>query len=361
MKKNNTMKIILISLVALITLGGCKNNNIDISALTGATPIAVTQNFPDDLELNVTGMVKQNYRFTSKSLQRFASLRIRTREVNGKGEFMGAYIYYGIQVLHIMEGIKPVKPEGEPFDRPLDIVVGFRSKSGAVRFFSYGELTMTTDKNPVTLAFQRDPIDPSKDAKNYTKNKYREPLKGFRLICPGDRDDSRYLNDIVEIFLTTTNTEGLNLPKTIKDASCVSSGIVVLQNGNTKKLSFSGVEKASTSNWIRVGHGRGYKGVSKASGYSLKSLIKNNFSEYDNDSYFLFVACDGYRSIFSGHEIFNNPSGISMMVVQTIDGKSTRGNLMLAPVDDYFADRDIWGLSHIVLLSNDSIKKSKKD
>ena len=38
------------------------------------------------------------------------------------------------------------------------------------------------------------------------------------------------------------------------------------------------------------------------------------------------------------------------MIVTEIDNKAPENGLMLGPVRDYFVDRDVWGLSHIVLL-----------
>jgi len=60
--------------------------------------------------------------------------------------------------------------------------------------------------------------------------------------------------------------------------------------------------------------------------------------------------CDGYRALFSGREIFLSDDGASYMIIDSIDGKSATGKYMLAPVDDYFVDRDVWGLTHIVML-----------
>jgi len=67
------------------------------------------------------------------------------------------------------------------------------------------------------------------------------------------------------------------------------------------------------------------------------------------------VGCDGYRCLFSGREIFDIDEGESILISDEMNGKAVRGGLMLAPVEDYFIDRAVWGLSHIVVLDDQSM------
>lgn len=69
---------------------------------------------------------------------------------------------------------------------------------------------------------------------------------------------------------------------------------------------------------------------------------------------FLFVACDGYRTLFlfSGRDIFSTETGRRMMLIDELDGKPRRGGSSLGPVKDYFVDREIRGLTHIIMLDN---------
>ena len=88
---------------------------------------------PSDLSLKITGLVKKEYDLSSYTLNKFATTRIRTREVSSGGEFEGTYIYTGIPLYNIMEGVTPKKPAKAAFDRPLDMVVTFHSSSGKKR------------------------------------------------------------------------------------------------------------------------------------------------------------------------------------------------------------------------------------
>ena len=155
---------------------------------------------------------------------------------------------------------------------------------------------------------------------------------------------------MIKIDLSVLRTPDDILPVQKKDSKCESREITGIDGDASKPLSFKGVGRQKISGWVRIGHGRGFKGISAAAGYSLRSFLKKNFKECGPRSFFLFVACDGYRVLFSGREIFLSGDGASYMILDAIDGKKPTGNYMLAPVDDYFVDRDVWGLTHIVCI-----------
>jgi hypothetical protein len=99
-----------------------------------------------------------------------------------------------------------------------------------------------------------------------------------------------------------------------------------------------------------VGHGLGYKGVATASGYRLVSFLERNFPDDRESSFYVFVGCDGYRSLFSGTEIFGTAAGRESLILTEMDGETPSGGLTLGPVRDFYVDRNVWGLSHIVQL-----------
>ncbi|MBN1495937.1 MAG: hypothetical protein JXA07_04155 [Spirochaetes bacterium] len=350
MKKQLTFLAALLALASLLAIAGCRQKITEIMTVTGATPLALQEPVPAGRSLVISGLVKKEYRLSSYTLNKFATARIRTREVSPSGEYEGAYVYTGIPLYNILEGVTPKKPENAPFDRPLDMAVVFHSSSGKTAWFSYGELVMTDDRHPCTLAFHRRQVLPSKDPEQYTKNKHKDDLRGLRLVCPRDPDTARYLDDVEKITLTVLHAPDAILPVMKKGAECASRGIVIIEKDAGKPVSFAGAARQKATGWVRIGHGRGYKGISKAEGYGLREVLKKNFRACGPDKFFLFVACDGYRVLFSGREIFLTNDGTSYLIVDTLDGRKATGNYMLAPVDDYFVDRDVWGLSHIVML-----------
>lgn len=344
-----TILTVALLVVAFILFNVFRTRN-EIDAFSGATPPALEKEVPDGLSLTIDGKVKQTYHFTSHSFRLLAKARIRTREVSPNGEILGAYIYSGIPVLYIMEGIVPKKEAAAAFDRPLDMVVVFYSLSGESAMFSYGELTTIDDSLPILLAYHRQPVLPSKNPENYKGNKYHENISGLRLICPHEPDTSRYLDNVVRMTLIELPTPDKLLPPQIKNKKCSSSAIECIEENNKRPASFENIPLVEISNWFRIGHGTGIKGdhLYNAVGYPIVSFLEQNFPGCNAQDFFVFVGCDGYRSIFSGSEIFRAAVGNSFLLLKTLDESVPEGGLTIAAADDFFVDRCVRGVTHIV-------------
>ncbi len=348
--KKQIIALILIAFAA----HSCSKNKLEIMAVTGATPKAVDVDVPGGFNLVVDGLVKRTYAFTTEALNAFPSTWFRTREVSPSGEFLGTYAYTGIPLYGIMDGVAPEKPKTAAFDRPLDMLVTFTSSDGKKAVFSYGELAMADDSLPVVLAYNRQEVLPTegKTVKEYKHNRYKENLKGLRLIATADPDNARYLDNVVKITFSDPAVSATGLPAMKKGAKCSSTGLTGHWKGKAVPVNTAGIARLKIDRWVRTGHGRGYKTTSSAEGVSLRELLKKNFPGCGEKEFYLFIACDGYRAIFSGREIFRHEAGRSIMVIDRIDGKASPNGPMLGPVKDYFVDRDVWGLSHIVVLDN---------
>ncbi len=323
--------------------------------VTGATPLAVAKTVPSGFSLQVDGMVKKTYRFSSSSLRAFATTRIRTREISPEGEFLGTYSYVGIPAFNILEGIAPAYPETSVWGTPTDFLVTFTSRSGEKVCFSYGELLMVDDDAPPTLAFFREGLLPSSDPEAYTLNVHKEGLDGFRLIVSGEGDTSRYLDRVESITFSIPQVRDDLVPPRRKGQSCSSNSIVALRGPDVLTTSFQGVERRRVERWVRVGHGKGYKGTASVAGCSLRSFLESNLPGCGLEDYFLFVSCDGYRCLFSGREIFGTENGENMLIITEMDGQAPGGGNILACLNDYFIDRSIWGVTHVVVLSGEEL------
>jgi len=319
-------------------------------AVSSATCPAVKGQIPASWSLKVTGKAKHEYRLTSGYLSTLSTVRVRTIEISPGGKVMGAYYYQGIPLYFILDGIAPEKDGSDRFDRPLDMVVTLISSSGETACFSYGELTMCNDNNPVTLAWERKPLLPSKEPEKYKKNLYKRPLTGFRLICPGDLNDSRYLNDVAEMRLSLIPTSDHLFPKPGKGKDCRSDRLYVIRKGEKYEGSLENVPEKTIPFRFRVGHGRGIKSkkYEPVSGYSLKIWLKNHFGPGKPGDFYVFSGCDGYRSIFSWTEIYLTENGEKMILM-----KGEKG-LTLGPTADFFVDRNIWALYCVEKVSRSS-------
>jgi hypothetical protein len=67
------------------------------------------------------------------------------------------------------------------------------------------------------------------------------------------------------------------------------------------------------------------------------------------------VACDGYRALFSGREIFTTGDGAVMMIASRLNGETPSRGFMLAPTGDFFSDRAMWGLARVVRIRHETI------
>ncbi len=319
----------------------------DLLIVSGATPLAVAKKVPSSISLTVSGLIKKEYIFGGDALNAFATTRIRTREFSAAGDYQGAYAYLGIPVFNILEGISPQKPNSASFRQPLDMMVSFISKSGKRSNFSYNEIIMTSDQFPITLAYDRVPLEPTNEAAltTYQYNRYKENLTGLRLICPKEPDTVRYLDDVVRIVYSVPPAPDERLPVRKKPFKCESRSLRCIDGAEAFRARFDNVTLYSVPRWVRIGHGHGFEEVVTASGYHLPSFLKQNFPGCADTDFFLFVACDGYRCLFSGREIFSTPDGQHMMIVNNFNGDIPEAGFMLGPTGDFFSDRAMWGLS----------------
>jgi len=354
MKKKRIIIILLSIFIIFIFFRQRNQNYYDlINAVSGATPLAVAKDVPEAMSLTVNGLVKQKYSFSSSALSGFASTRIRTKEFDDSGEFLGAYIYVGIPVFNILEGIEPQKSNDTEFKAPVDLLVKFTSVSNQTVYFSYNEIIMTDDSSPVTLAYYREPVWPSTERvrKNYTKNIFTSELAGLRLIAPGDSTEKRYLDNINQISLLTLPVPDNLLPTRQKNLNCTSSEISCIQNSIAHQGTFDNVKHSTANTWTMLGHGHGFEKTVDVSGYDLGSFLSRNFLNINSTDFFLFVSCDGYRCLFSCYEIFGTDQGSTMLIVDTMDKAPAKRGFRLAATSDFFADRSMWGLSAVVLVS----------
>lgn len=105
-----------------------------------------------------------------------------------------------------------------------------------------------------------------------------------------------------------------------------------------------------------VGEQRGT--ASKLKGILIKDLLKDLELAEDNpklfsEFYFVFIASDGYKVVYSWNEIFNSPTGNNLYLITSKDGQSlsnmTERMLVLTTTDYRTGRRFIKGLSKIAV------------
>lgn len=329
-----------------------------IDAFSGATPRALRHDPPRGISLEVGGRVEKPWRVTTRSLRLLAPVRIRTREVSPAGEILGAYIHTGVPVIHVLAGVDPKPPADEPDDRPLDLMVLFSNRDGESRLFTYGELVLVDDALPVTLAWKREPLVPERGAENYKRNRLGDELSGLRLICPGEMDTARYLDDVVRMTLVEAEFSRQRLPPVRKHFACRSHKVLCLVPGHSREALMHGFPRLERSGWFRIGHGLGIRAdrLADVSGISMRLFLKRYFTDCRAGDFFLVCGCDGYRVMLSGREIFANPRGERFLLMDTVDGAPLENGIMLGAFGDFFIDRCVRGVSHIMKLDGDEMR-----
>jgi hypothetical protein len=335
--------------IAAAALAVCACGGGEAADVGTTTPTAASDPVLSRFGLTIGGEVAMERRFDAADLSELPATNLRTRELTRDGDYLGAYAYTGVSLRHLLQTVEPRK-QSAGFQRPLDMLVTATDAGGRRAHFSYGEIAMADDANPILLAYRREPVVPIKSAESYTGNKLTQALEGLRLVCPGDLNVDRYLDQVVTLRLTTPEVSLEGLPASRKGHRCSSDSILRCTEQGCMPAELEGLEQRTVRDWVRVGHGRGFKGISSASGDSLVSFLEHNFPDHCLSRFYLFIACDGYRSLFSGTEIFETAKGRRSLIITELDGKPPHGGLTLGPVGDYFVDRDVWGLSHVVQL-----------
>ncbi len=342
------LSMMLFILPSLILAQDAPPLKITPDAVSSATPLATQQVIPEKLYLFMGGRTTQPYRYPSVKLAPMPTIRVRHPEVTPTGEILGTYSYTGIPIYYILERTTPLKFPTDGFDRPWDMMVVFHAMGGKKSYFSYGELTLVNDSLPVMVAYHREPVLPSKDPASYKKNTLPDDFKALQVICPKDKDNSRNIYNVVDCTLEQPAYPDELLPKVQKGSPCTPpTSITCIADGKTSVASFDKLPVIKTDRWIRIGHGQGIKEDKPviASGVHLRSFLESNFPGCTSSDFFLFVGCDGYRALFSGKEIFDTPEGDSMMIINSVKAGYT-----LAPVGDFFVDRAVRDLSHVLLV-----------
>lgn len=345
--------IVLTIIVALFVAWDIYTHYDYIDAFTGATPKALAAKVPGGISVKVTAFEGREYHFNSSSFRLLAKTRLRTREYKRDGTIIGSYSYEGVPLRVILEGVDPDKSVNAPFDRPTDIVVRVKSADGGVSCFSYGELTMATDSDPVILAYKRNEVLPDKEPEKYKGNKRKEEIENVALICPGDEDVSRYLEEVQEIEFIAPDTGRMAVPVMRKGMDYVSKTVVFAEKDRSVEVGADSLRiKEQSFAWFRIGHGRGIKRreLINVSGSRLSSVLRKYYPDLKKEDFILVTGGDGYRTVFSGYEVLEGRTGNSMIIVDEIEGKTPESGVLLGVMSDFYIDRCVRGVAHIARL-----------
>ncbi len=312
--------------------------------------------------LSITGLVKQPLNLTTKDLNGFDSIQVQLNEIMQNGSFRGCFLYRGVPLKTLLE-LAFVKKEETAFGKTVDLAILIKGENGKAVALSWGEVFY---RNPgrIIIATSAMPIMPHHSCKKCHSPEEYEPRMsrlqreiGFpKLVITGDLYADRSLDSISSIEILDLR------PKIPADkgqklySSEFSITGEVKKKCTIKKLS-SYPRKALIVK--HVGEGKGYHGIHKFEGVSLKAILEKEGIASDLRTVFLISAPDGYRSLFSYGELFLDPSGERVIIADKLEEKAIEkgGKFCLVPPDDFFLDRDVKAVKNIEVIS---LKKTPK-
>ncbi len=294
------------------------------------------------------------------------------------GEYRATLEAEGVTLSALLEKAEVKKKVNDGFGRPLDTFVVVTGRSGQRALFSWGELFARGDTGPVLAERLRLRV-PSHheaiDAKVYPATLFDAPVRekldlkscqachegpkparldmprGFCLVVPEDGFGGRFVEDVVEIRVEqvgiTVQADKESGKKTPDDAF-VAAPVLVGRDGKTVEVGaekLAGVARRQAAD-ATIGMGRGFHGVKKWDGVDLGEAIRALLpgEAIGRDVWVLVTALDGYRSLYSGSEVFAPRRGEGVLLADRENGEPLgpgSGRCKTVATGDFFIDRGV--------------------
>ncbi len=300
------------------------------------------------------------------------------------GTYRCAIEIEGWPLKDVLDRLKPAKKTDDGFDRPLDTFIVVTGRDGRKALFSWSEVFMGGDGGPILASRSRlilphhhDPLP--RLAKNPTvlldgAGRDRVDLKacaschdggsllrlalpkGMLLAAPQDGFGGRFVEDVAKVEIRQVGIP-VKADRAAGKKACVEVPELVGPDGARTPLDEARFKAGApaTARDAAFGEGRGYHGIRAWSGVDLGSLLKGMLpaGQDPRACFVLVTAADGYRSVFSGSEVFLAPEGRSVLLADRIDAKPLEagsGRYHAVPRADFYIDRDVRMVKEIRLV-----------
>lgn len=344
------------------------------AALSAAAPHAV----------DLAGCLQREGPLSPAVTRGLARYRRLVKVAGPDGAYRCAIEVEGWSLKDVLGRMRPAKKAPDGFDRPLDTFVVISGRGGAKALFSWSEVFMAGDGGPILadqarliLPHHHDPL--AKGASDPTVllgGAGRDALKlercerchdgggllrlhvpeGVLLVSPQDGFGGRGVEDVSRIEIRQAGVE-VKGDRALGKTALVEVPDLVALDGARTPLDPGRFQAGAKASWrdAAFGEGMGYHGVRNWTGADLGSLLKPLLpAGADPGGLFVLVtAADGYRSVFSGHEVFSAPEGRRVLLADRINGEGLgkgSGRYHAVPEADFFVDRDVRIVQEIRLL-----------
>jgi DMSO/TMAO reductase YedYZ molybdopterin-dependent catalytic subunit len=309
----------------------------------------------DQHDLSIRGAVKHPLNLSLGDLEEYQSTRVQLNEIMKDGQYNGVFYYRGVPLRTILESAS-IEKKVSAFTKRTDIAVVVRNSKGLQATLSWGEIFY---RNPgrYILATSAIPIMPHGDCSScHGPDEYRPRLERLhrkidfpKLVIAGDVYSDRSLDGVIGIQVLDLRPQAKS-----KKGEPLFSPELSIKGETGAPLTFRDLSSFPRESAIyrHVGEGRGFHGINRIEGISLKSVLEKKGIEDDLNQVFLVSAPDGYNSLFSYGEIFLDPAGERVMIVDKIDGQALEegGKFRVIPPDDAMADRTVKAAQEIEVI-----------
>ena len=288
------------------------------------------------------------------------------------GQYHGSLEVQGYALKDILDRVG-VKKIDDGFDRPLDTYLTVKGRQGAQVLLSYSEAVMAADGGPLLvdkarllMPHKHSPLNASDNDPAVLRSvgeRARANLqscvschseskvpslslpKGRLLVVPGDAFGGRFVEDVAEL---TVRQVGIPVKANREAAknSIVDAPALLGPDGARTTLTPEQFRQFPELSWhdATFGMGRGFRGNNTWQGIDLATVLRPLLAGADPRKVWVLVtAQDGYRSLFSGSEIFAAPEGQGVILASRENGKPLTGSGRYEVVSktDFYIDRSV--------------------
>jgi precorrin-4 methylase len=308
--------------------------------------------------LSIGGVVRQPLNLTTEDMASIGHVELKLTEITRDGRFGGVFLYRGVSLRALLQ-LATVQKEISGFSKSIDLAVVVHNRDGKIAVLSWGEIFY---RNPgdVVIAVSATPVMPGvvkgcgecHGAEIYQPALDQLSRKiGFpKLIIANDFYTDRCLEDVTHIEVVELKRSQAKKQGEATVASKFS--IIDAMGKSTEIIDLAGHRRVSVV-MKEVGSGRGYHGVKRYEGVSLRDLLEKTHGREGVDKAILVVSPDGYQSLVSYGEVFLSSTGERIIITDPGQGTGQKENAKFSLVlpDDNSADRMVKNIDRIEILS----------
>jgi hypothetical protein len=291
------------------------------------------------------------------------------------GQYRSSIEVEGYALKDILARADIQKKTDDGFDRPLDTFIIVKGSDGSQALLSYSEIFFAAGAGPILVprarlllphkhallnsaandptvfrsGIERDHMDLSSCASCHAgpKPPAISVPRGWLLVVPQDEFGGRFVEEVTEIAVRQT---GIPVKPNRESAKTKTIEVpeLIAVDGTRTMLTPKRYKQLPQHTWSSAtfGMGAGFRGYHTFQGADLDAVLRPLLPAGTDPGklWVLVTSEDGYRSLFSGSEVFAAPEGKSIMLANRKDGATLgagSGLYQIVPRADFYIDRGV--------------------